>query len=50
MGGAGNSNGVLYIGTVKLDRAGGFGYTVRIVPNNELLLSHAEMGLVAVAG
>ncbi|MFT2816014.1 alpha-glucan family phosphorylase [Leifsonia sp. A12D58] len=47
---AGGSGGLLYTGTVKLDRAGGFGYTVRIVPKNELLLSHAEMGLVALAG
>ena len=39
----------LFTGTVELDRAGGFGYTVRVVPRNELLISPAEMGLVAVA-
>lgn len=44
-----NGEPTLFTGTVKLDRAGGFGYTVRIVPRNELLVSPAEMGLVAVA-
>ncbi|WP_345764302.1 alpha-glucan family phosphorylase [Diaminobutyricibacter sp. McL0608] len=39
-----------YTGTVELGRAGSFGYTVRIVPRNDLLLSSAELGLVAVAG
>ncbi|PXA68858.1 alpha-glucan family phosphorylase [Cryobacterium arcticum] len=39
----------LFTGTVELDRAGGFGYTVRVVPRNDLLNSPAEMGLVAVA-
>jgi starch phosphorylase len=39
----------LYTGTVTLERAGGFGYTVRVVPENDLLISSAEMGLVAVA-
>jgi starch phosphorylase len=39
----------LFTGTVKLNRAGGFGYTVRVVPRNELLASPAEMGLIAVA-
>jgi starch phosphorylase len=39
----------LYTGTVTLERAGGFGYTVRVVPQNGLLVSPAEMGLVAVA-
>jgi starch phosphorylase len=39
----------LFTGTVELDRAGGFGYTVRVVPRNDLLASAAEMGLVAVA-
>jgi len=39
----------LFTGTVELDRAGGFGYTVRVVPRNDLLISPAEMGLVAVA-
>lgn len=40
----------LYTGTVVLDRAGGFGYTVRVVPRHPLLLSTAELGLVATAG
>jgi starch phosphorylase len=39
----------LFTGTVELDRAGTFGYTVRVVPRNDLLISPAEMGLVAVA-
>ncbi len=48
--GSSNSGGpTLFTGTVELDRAGGFGYTVRVVPRNELLISPAEMGLVAVA-
>ncbi len=40
---------VEYRGNVELSRAGSFGYTVRIVPCNDLLLSSAEMGLVTVA-
>ncbi|WP_448004960.1 alpha-glucan family phosphorylase [Agromyces bauzanensis] len=40
----------LYTGTVVLDRAGAFGYTVRVVPRHPLMLSTAELGLVAVAG
>ncbi|GAA4365927.1 alpha-glucan family phosphorylase [Agromyces bauzanensis] len=40
----------LYTGTVVLDRAGAFGYTVRVVPRHPLMLSAAEFGLVAVAG
>jgi starch phosphorylase len=43
-------NSTLFTGTVALSRAGGFGYTVRVVPRNDLLVSPAEMGLVAVAG
>ena len=39
----------LYTGSVVLDRAGAFGYTVRAVPRHPLLLSAAELGLVAVA-
>lgn len=38
-----------FAGTLPLDRAGGFGYTVRIVPRHELLLTPAELGLVALA-
>ncbi|MFK4728399.1 alpha-glucan family phosphorylase [Agromyces mediolanus] len=38
-----------YGGTVTLDRAGAFGYTVRIVPSSPLLAGPAELGLVALA-
>jgi glycogen phosphorylase len=34
-------------GTVPLDRAGSFGYTVRVTPRHPLLASPAELGLVA---
>ncbi len=40
---------VTFAGTVPLARAGSFGYTVRVVPQNPLLASPAELGLVAVA-
>ena len=36
-------------GTVRLDRSGSFGYTVRIVPNHALLATPAELGLLATA-
>jgi starch phosphorylase len=36
-------------GTIELDRAGSFGYTVRVVPHSDLLASEAELGLVALA-
>jgi starch phosphorylase len=39
----------LFTGTVQLALPGSFGYSVRIVPRNEHLVSPAEMGLVAVA-
>ena len=39
----------LYTGTVVLDRAGAFGYTVRVLPRHPLLVSPADLGLVAVA-
>ncbi|HEX5861020.1 MAG TPA: alpha-glucan family phosphorylase, partial [Nocardioides sp.] len=35
-------------GSVQLDRSGGFGYTVRIIPRNEFLISPAELGVVAI--
>ena len=38
-----------FSGTVPLDRAGSFGYNVRVVPRHALLASAAEMGLVAAA-
>jgi starch phosphorylase len=47
---AGSLTVSLFTGTVQLDRAGGFGYTVRVVPRHALLASSAEMGLIAVAG
>jgi starch phosphorylase len=36
-----------YEGRIPLDRAGPFGYTVRIVPRHKGLISCAEMGLLA---
>ncbi len=38
-----------YEGEVPLERTGGFGYTVRVLPKNDLLASPAELGLVATA-
>ncbi len=35
-------------GSVQLERSGGFGYTVRVIPRNEFLISPAELGVVAV--
>ncbi|HYH34964.1 MAG TPA: alpha-glucan family phosphorylase [Nocardioides sp.] len=35
-------------GTVALARSGAFGYTVRVVPRNDLLASTAELGVVAL--
>jgi glycogen phosphorylase len=37
---------VRYSGEVPLERAGPFGYTVRVLPNHPLLDSRAELGLV----
>ncbi|GAA0980220.1 Glycogen phosphorylase [Nocardioides aquaticus] len=34
--------------TVPLARAGGFGYTVRVVPHHEMLASDAELGVVSL--
>jgi starch phosphorylase len=36
-------------GEVELDQSGPFGYTVRVIPRNELLASTAELGVVALA-
>ncbi len=36
-------------GDVVLDRSGAFGYTVRVIPRNDLLTSVAELGVVALA-
>jgi len=38
-----------FVGTVRLGWAGSFGYTVRVVPVNDLLLTPAELGLVTTA-
>lgn len=38
----------VYEGPLSLDRTGPFGYTVRILPSHRLLVSGAELGLVAV--
>ncbi len=35
-------------GTVTLDHSGAFGYTVRVIPRNDLLASPAELGVVAL--
>ena len=39
----------VFAGDIPLDKAGAFGYTVRVLPNNPLLASDAELGLVATA-
>jgi starch phosphorylase len=36
-------------GDVPLERTGSFGYTVRVLPNNDLLAEAAELGVVATA-
>jgi glycogen phosphorylase len=38
-----------YEGDVPLRRTGGFGYTVRVLPRNDLLVSPAELGIIASA-
>jgi starch phosphorylase len=37
-------------GQVTLGRSGAFGYTVRVIPKNDLLASPAELGVVAFPG
>ena len=37
-----------YVGEIKLERTGPFGYTTRIVPRHRLLAEPAELGLVAL--
>jgi glycogen phosphorylase len=47
---AGNGDGLhRFEGTVPLERTGAFGYTVRVLPRNDLLASGAELGVVTVA-
>jgi starch phosphorylase len=38
-----------YEGEIPLDRTGGFGYTVRALPEHPMLATPAELGVVAVA-
>ncbi len=38
-----------FTGAITLERAGGFGYNVCVVPKHPLLASRAELGLVAIA-
>lgn len=40
---------VQFAGTVRLSRAGSFGYTVRVIPRHPGLAGEAELGLVATA-
>ncbi|MFT4029791.1 MAG: alpha-glucan family phosphorylase [Protaetiibacter sp.] len=40
----------VFTGAVRFERAGAFGYTVRVIPRHPLLASDAELGLVALAG
>ena len=35
-----------YVGTFSCERAGRYGFTVRVVPSHEDLLTHAELGRV----
>jgi glycogen phosphorylase len=38
----------IYEGEMALDRTGPFGYSVRVLPNDQLLVSPAELGLIAL--
>jgi starch phosphorylase len=38
-----------FSGALTLERAGGFGYTVRVLPKHDRLVSPAELGLAALA-
>jgi starch phosphorylase len=38
-----------FVGEIPLDRTGPYGYTVRVLPHNDLLASSAELGVVATA-
>ncbi len=40
---------IRYEGEIPLNRTGGFGYTVRVLPKNDLLVNPAELGLVSIA-
>jgi starch phosphorylase len=45
--GAGDDGQPRYEGEVPLDRAGSYGYTVRVLPHNDLLPGDAELGLLS---
>ena len=45
----GTDGTIRYEGEVPLNRTGGFGYTVRVLPKNDLLVNPAELGLVSIA-
>jgi starch phosphorylase len=47
--GEGGGEFQLFEGDVPLQRAGAFGYTVRVLPRHELLSSSSEPGLVVLA-
>ncbi|MFI6350660.1 alpha-glucan family phosphorylase [Streptomyces sp. NPDC050560] len=49
-GGPGLDGAWTYEGPLTLDRAGPYGYTVRVVPAHPLLASGVELGLVALPG
>ncbi len=46
---SGSAGLVQYGGTLRLERAGSFGYTVRVVPRHPALVGDSELGLVATA-
>jgi starch phosphorylase len=47
---AGDGEGLhRYEGSVPLERTGAFGYTVRVLPRNDLLAAPAELGVITVA-
>jgi starch phosphorylase len=45
----GDTGTTQFAGTMTLDRAGNFGYNVRVVPKHPLLASLAELGLIVLA-
>lgn len=47
--GAGEDGLLRFEGQVPLDRAGSFGYTVRVLPHHDLLPGNADLGLVTLA-
>jgi starch phosphorylase len=47
--GAGDDGLRRFEGTVPLERAGSFGYSVRVLPHTELLPNDADLGLMTGA-